>query len=109
MSLYFIFKVIGLSLFLTIFLEAGLALILGLRKKDLLLVVLVNIITNPAVVIIHLLLPYPLVTYIAEIAAVIIEAAYYRRFGTNIKSPMLFSFSANILSYFTGIIINAYI
>jgi hypothetical protein len=57
MSLYYIFKAVGLSLILTIIIEAGLALIIGLRKKDLLLVALVNIITNPAVVIIYLLLP----------------------------------------------------
>jgi hypothetical protein len=41
MSLYYIFKAVGLSLILTIIIEAGLALIIGLRKKDLLLVALV--------------------------------------------------------------------
>ena len=109
MSLYYIFRAVGISFILTIIIEAGLALITGLKKKDLLLVVLVNIITNPAVIIIYLLLPYPAVTFITESVAVIIEAAYYRRFGVKIKKPYLFSLSANVLSYIIGLVINAYI
>ena len=97
-----------ISLFLTLFLETGFAFVFKKRKKDLLLVVLVNILTNPAVVLLHwLILKYTLFDIIMtkimfETLAILIEAFYYKKYGENMKKPFLFSLGANVFSYGTG-------
>jgi hypothetical protein len=102
------------SLSLTLILEVGFYLLVYIKKhnkKDLLLVVLVNIITNPAVVLFYWLamiftdLNAVLVIIPLEIFAVLTEGYYYKKYGNNFKRPFLFSLSANALSYGTGLLI----
>ena len=95
-----------LSLGLTLVLELGFALTWGIRRRDLALCALVNLLTNPAVVLLHLLFPWPPVTLALEGAAVAVEALYYRRYGLRIRSPWLFSLAANGLSFCLGFLLN---
>ena len=100
------------SLGLTLALESGFFLLVGKRnRRDLLLVLLVNVITNPAVVLLHwLALSYTdwsaaLVTIPLELFAVIAEGAYYKRYGQTFKRPFLFSLAANAFSFGIGLLI----
>lgn len=102
-----------ISLGLTIILELVFALILKIREaNDLILVIVVNVITNPAVVLLSYLLlkrtnfPQILVVLVLEAAAVLVEAIYYRRYAEKIKRPFLFSLGANAFSYFIGLFLN---
>ena len=92
-----------LSLALTLLIESAVALAWGLRRRDLLLCVLVNVLTNPAVVLLHSLFPAPPVTLLLEGGAVAVEALYYRRYGEHIPRPWLFSLAANALSFGIGL------
>lgn len=101
------------SLVLTVVLELSFLAALGVReRKDLALVVLVNVLTNPAVVLLHFLAVYRAgwnrvpVTIVLEAAAVLVEAHYYRRCGKAIHRPLLCALSANLFSYTMGFIIN---
>lgn len=95
------------SLALTLMLELGFALILGVRgRRNLALVALVNVLTNPPVVLLYSLFPSPLLTIAAELSAVFIEGVIYRA-GTDFRRPMLFSLSANAFSYLIGLALNA--
>lgn len=97
-----------ISLVLTLFIELAFALLWGIRRKDLLLVALVNVLTNPLVVLVHsLLLPYGFLfhTLLPELWAVGTEAAIYYRKKTHIPHPVLFGLLANILSYCIGILL----
>ncbi|MCL1823607.1 MAG: hypothetical protein FWG44_05335 [Oscillospiraceae bacterium] len=103
-----------ISLTLTLFLETGFYLIVYIKKynlKDLLLVVLVNIITNPVVVLTYWLMTRytgfnPVIVIIPlEISAVLTEGYYYKRYGQFFKKPFLFSLAANGFSYATGLFI----
>jgi len=103
---------LAISLALTLALEAAFFLLIGKRdKKDLLLLTMVNILTNPAVV-----LAYWLAVYRAglNIIAVLIplerlampaEGHYYKKYGRDFKRPYLISIAANIFSYGTGLLI----
>lgn len=95
------------SLVLTLMLELGFALILGVRgRRNLALVALVNVLTNLPVVLLCSLFPSPLLTIAAELSAVFIEGVIYRA-GTDFRRPMLFSLSANAFSYLIGLALNA--
>ena len=104
-----------LSLLLTVILETGFFLLTGKKdKKDLLLVVLVNILTNPAVVLLY----YITVTYTnwnptvikipLELFAVITEGYYYKKYGRSFRRPYLFSIAANMFSFWIGVIIQMF-
>lgn len=104
------------SLTLTLILETGLFLLIGKRdKKDLLLVVMVNILTNPVVVLLYWLMALRtswnrvIVIVPLEIFAVLIEGYYYKKYGRKFKNPYLFSFSANMFSYWIGVLIQLFI
>lgn len=94
-----------ISLVLTLALELLFALLWGVRKKALLLVGLMNVLTNPAVVTLHFLctrflgwtgfLP----VLILEAAAVVVEGFCCR--GV-IQKPWLFAFCINLFSYGVG-------
>lgn len=99
----------GLSLALTLMLEGIAALLWGLRKKNLLLLVLVNLLTNPAAVLLHALFPGWAVTAALEAGVVAAEGALYRRLGYGIRRPWLFSLCANGFSFCMGIVINSMI
>lgn len=97
-----------ISLGLTLFLELLLALLWGIRKRDLLLVVLVNLLTNPLVVFTHgLLLPHGFLlhTVLPELCAVATEAAIYCRKKNRIPQPVLFGVLANGFSYGAGVLL----
>lgn len=112
MQLDFVWTLL-ISLALTLVLETIFCFAVGLRGvRNFTVVVLVNILTNPAVVVLNNLLsrsgslPPALIIAILELAAVIVEALYYRSCGDNIKHPFALSFGANAFSFFTVLFIN---
>ena len=113
MSAEYIFSSLGTSLLLTIMLELVFALIFKVHGRTLIIVILVNVLTNPAVVVLYLLLcryfslPALCVVPVLEIGAVICEAAIYKYRCEAIRHPFIFAFSANIFSYFCGALIGA--
>jgi hypothetical protein len=102
---------LGVSLALTLAFEGLFALLWGLRGRDLVLCVLVNVLTNPPVVLCALLwrtygpgpgwLPVPLL----EAGAVLVEGLFYRRNGERVRRPFLFSLCANACSYGLGLLL----
>lgn len=102
------------SLGLTLLLEVPFAYAWGLRSRhDLAVAVLVNVLTNPAVVLLYFLIsartgwPWPAVQLPLEALAVVVEAACYRDCGKDIRHPALLSLCANSFSYCTGLLLNA--
>ena len=98
-----------ISLILTLVFESGFFFIVGKRdKKDLLLLILVNIITNPIVVLSYWLIVLftNLNQYIMliplELFAVAFEGHYYKKYGRSFRRPYLFSLAANIFSFGIG-------
>lgn len=98
-----------LSLVLTLLFELLYALGWGVRKKDLLLVFLLNVLTNPLVVLVHnatqengiflsIILP--------ELAAVTAEAYLLKRCSRNILYPILFAVCVNAFSFLAGLLID---
>jgi len=103
---------LAISLALTLVLESGFFLLIGKRnKKDLLLVALVNVLTNPAVVLIYwLAVVYAgynriIIIAVLEVLAVLTEGYLYKKHGQEFKRPYGFSLFANIFSYGTGLVI----
>ena len=102
-------------LLLTIIIELIVALILGVRdKKDILNVILVNIITNPVVVVSQTIL-YIKFGYnvemigiaILEVLVVIVEGLIYKKVLDYKKiNPFLLSLLLNAASFFIGELIN---
>lgn len=95
-------KDILLPLVLTLALEIPIALLWGLRKKDLALCVLVNLLTNPLANLLYLYFPEIWVPAVLECAVVAAEWFLYRSFGERIKRPLALSLSANAASFFLG-------
>ena len=104
-------------LILTVIVECSAALIIGIRNRfDLINVALVNLLTNPAVVVSTFLTGFFLGTkarivsvIIAECFAVVIEALIYRKTLEFKKiNPFLLSLILNGISYGTGLIINLF-
>ena len=103
---------LALSLALTLALETGFFFSTGKRdRKDAVLVVMVNIITNPVVVLTYwLAFLYTnwnvfAVLIVLEIFAVLTEGYYYRKYGRGFRRPYLFSLGANAFSYGVGVLI----
>ena len=102
-------------LLLTIIIELIVALILGVRdKKDILNVILVNIITNPVVVVSQTIL-YIKFGYnvemigiaILEVLVIIVEGLIYKKVLDYKKiNPFLLSLLLNAASFFIGELIN---
>lgn len=103
----------AVSLALTLALES--VFFLGVRsfmrkfdKKDLLLALLVNILTNPAIVFIYLLtvlytgINGVIMFLILEAFAVLTEGYMYKSYGRHFKHPYIFSLTANLFSFGTG-------
>ena len=103
-----------LSLLLTELIEVPICYALGFRGSELIIVLLANVVTNPAVVFLHHLftvftpLPEWSFTLGLELAAFLTEALIYRR-ATKRRLPMLDSFIANAASYSIGLIITTFI
>lgn len=100
------------SLLLTLVLECGFFFIVGKSdKKDLLLLVLVNVLTNPLVVLTFWLIQsYTywnayIVLVVLEVLAVVVEGGYYKKFGESFKRPFLFALAANAFSFLSGLLI----
>ena len=106
---------LAVSLVLTLLLEIIFCLVFKIRKvHDLSLVVLVNVLTNPPVVLLNNILnrktelsPF-LVVIILELSAILIEGLYYKRYSNEIKRPFLFSLGANAFSFLTGLVMNQF-
>ena len=101
------------SLALSLVREGLFALLWGLRgRRELTVVALVNVLTNPPVVFLHHtavgLLGWnaAVVTAVLETAAVLVEWRCYRLCSQQLRRPFLFALLANALSYGTGCVIN---
>lgn len=109
-------RALGISLLLTLVLELLFALVWGKRSRhSLALVALVNLLTNPVVVLAHHLalrfthLPQLWVVLVLEVAAVAVEALCYRKYGRDFTRPWLFAFLANAFSFGIGLVLNRFI
>ena len=101
----------ALSLGLTLLLELPVAWLWGLRSRhDWMTTVLVNVLTNPAVVLLNGLLsaagPWWAVQLPLEAAAIAAEGFCYDRCGENIRRPYLLALTANCVSYGMGLALN---
>ncbi len=107
----FYIKMFLVSLILTIAIETPLALLFKVRGKSLLIVVLVNVLTNPVVVyLVHFLdISFPLVL-IPEAGAVLAEGGIYFLFNKKesfeFKRPFMISLVLNTVSFCFGLIID---
>ena len=100
-----IWKMFGISLLLTLVLELVIAACFGYKdKKLLILVILVNVLTNPVAVLLHWL---GIAQIPIELAVVLVESYIYRWFSKdekwNIPHPVLFAVVANGLSWGLGV------
>lgn len=102
---------LGMSLFLTLLLEGVFGLIWGIKgRRDWLLLLLVNVVTNPIVVTLHYCVSsFWAFTLVLEAAAVVAEWLAYRKWGKTVRPALLFSLCANCFSYFSGLLINYFI
>ncbi len=103
---------LGLSLLLTLLFEGLFALAWGLRgRREWAVLVLVNLLTNPAVVLLYHLstglwgLNPVWVTALLECVAIAAEWQYYKRCSEQLKHPFLFALLVNLFSYGVGYII----
>lgn len=100
-------KIFAISLLLTLVFELIFAFLFGLRKKDLLLVFLVNIMTNPAAVLCNYLLGGGFwILVMIETVVIIWEGCYYKKYGMSIRHPFLLSVISNIVSYLMGYLLS---
>ena len=104
-------RIMLICLISTIIIELFPAYLLNVRRfKDLINVVLVNMITNPLVVIVPIIVGYRFnQTYhdiglvFLEILAVLTEGFFYKKYISYKKiNPFVLSFVLNVLSYFIG-------
>jgi len=105
----YLLEMFGISLLLTLILEIPLAWLMGIRgKRETVLMILVNILTNPAAVLLCWLgaaqLPVEMGVILAE------GAVYYlfsREKGWKIPHPVLLSVVCNTVSWTTGMLIQS--
>ncbi len=109
-----LYEALALSLALTELIELPVCYLLGFRGRELIIVLLANIATNPAVVFLHHVfsvftpLPEWSFTLVLELCAFIAEALIYKK-ATDRRMPMLDSFIANAVSYSIGLVITTFI
>lgn len=102
---------LAISLVLTLLLELGFSLIWGLRGRDLQLIVLINLLTNPLAVSLHGLLCLlwglsPLVIVpILEGAVILTEGHFCQTQGHRIVHPWRFALLLNLFSYGMGVLL----
>ena len=101
-----------LSLLLTLAFEGLFALAWGLRGwREWAVVALVNLLTNPAVVLLYHLstvlwgLNPVWVTAVLECTAIAVEWQCYKNCSRQLKRPFLFALLANVISYSIGCIL----
>ena len=102
---------LGISLLLTLVLEGLFGLIWGIKgRRDWLLLLLANAVTNPIVVTLHYCVSSRWVfVLILEVSAVLAEWLAYRKWGKTLRPAFLFSLCANCFSYFSGLLLNYFI
>ncbi len=103
----------GLSLGLTLVLEGMIALLFRMRGRDLLLFLLSNMLTNPAVVCLDMVFRsiFPDISVFLwqlplEGGVVAMEGYLYARRSRSLYAPWLFSAVANSFSYGMGLIVS---
>lgn len=100
----------AISLLLTIVIELIVGMILGARNCQLIIILAVNLLTNPTVnVIYHILCYYTdihsvIITAALEISAVTVEWHIYRQNG--VERSFRLSLILNASSYFIGVLLN---
>lgn len=106
-------KGMAISLAVTLVLELFFAICMKVRgRKEIRLVVLVNVLTNPIVVCsyymnyVYSFMNAVALTVIMELAAVAVEALLYTKYSRKVVHPWLFSIGINAFSYTVGEIIN---
>lgn len=99
---------LGISLLLTLVLESLFALLWGIKgRRDWLLLLLANAVTNPIVVTLYYCISSRWTFVIVlEVCAVLAEWLAYRRWGKTLRPALLFSLCANCFSYFSGFLLN---
>ncbi len=109
-----IFPILAISLGLTIVIEEAFAIAIGIRSsKSLVLIFLVNLLTNPAAVLCYYAFTFYsqlniiIIKIPIELAVILIEGLYYKKYSDTIHRAFLFSASANVFSFATGLILNA--
>lgn len=97
------------SLLLTEIFELPFAWLWGAKKKDLLVVMLMNILTNPLVVMWHYSTwqtGFVISTVLPELAAIVTEATILRIFAKNTPYPVLLGIFINLFSYSAGVVLS---
>lgn len=95
----------AVSLSITLLVEIPVAFLFHARGKDILLAVLVNILTNPAAVLLSELMGNQLsIQIILEIVVWGIEGCYYKKYSVAMKNVFLCSLCCNLASYGVGIL-----
>ncbi len=104
---------LGMSLFLTLVLEWFIGYLCGIRDKmDFVLLTLVNILTNPLVVMSYYLVVHYshmnriVIIVVLEVMAILTEGYYYKTYGKTFSRPLLFALSANSFSFCIGQLLN---
>lgn len=105
-------KILVVSLLLTLLFEEGFAFLWGLRgRRELTIIALVNLLTNPVVVLAYHtttdLFGWPpvLVTAVLETGAVVVEWYFLKACSEQLKRPFLFALLANTFSYGLGLVL----
>lgn len=102
-----LFFILAVSLLLTLILETLFALLAGVRTgRGFLLILLTNCVTNPPVVLLHMLFPSLWLEILLEVAVVLTEWFIYKHCADFTRRPFGFALSANAFSYLSGEIIN---
>lgn len=97
------------SLVLTQAFELPFAWLWGAKNKDLLVVLLMNILTNPLVVMWHYSTwqyGFVISTVLPELAAIVTEAILLRKFTKDTPYPVLLGVFINLFSYSVGVVLS---
>ena len=102
---------LAISLALTLLLESAVSLLWGVKgKRDWLLLLLANVVTNPIVVTLHYFVSsHWMFVLVLEVSAVLAEWLAYRKWSKTIRPAFLFSLCANCFSYFSGLLLNHFV
>lgn len=111
-----IIRVLCMSLASTLVLEEGFGFMLGIRDRwDMVLIGLVNLLTNPAVVLLYYVNGIYIkgnqtaVTILLEFTAVLAEGLCYKAAARGIRHLWVFAIGANLFSYTAGVVLSALI
>lgn len=106
-------RLLLLSLGFTLGIELFVSVCYGIRnKKELLLIALVNVITNPIAVLLYywwvvitatnnILIQIPL-----EFMIIVVEAKLFKKYAIQIRKPVSFSVLINLISFSIGIVMH---